>query len=462
MENKILVLKEHNHFYYRGCCQEYLKEVYDWEDDLVTPQSFLFRNDENAVCFKVSAEVEENQINFLQFETSYYIGLQHITEWDLPVLVEPKMNNESHQLNFVKILTEALQEPENFNHLDGLMEVDFNSEWIEVPSKHRVELTPFLIIQFLMAVRQIVKKGLKKSYYQKTENLRSRVKGKILVGQQLKQNVFKHRLTHTVCSFQEFGFDTEENQFLKYVLQVIYSYAGNLEPVLKSQVLELVHYNFAAFQQVNSKKFISYDKVESNPFYKVYNNAFGLGNQILKLISHGYGNISGDHKKHPPHWIDMSKLFELYVFKKLRERFTGTGEVKYHVKKHYQELDFIINEKKENGIKAVVDAKYKPRYKSGNPTKEDARQLSGYSRLNSVYEELGITDDQIIPVYFIYPKGLGEILDSDEQYVEEIDSDLKNFDKAVLPSSVAKVKAYRKMYMQEVPLEVLSSANPNN
>ncbi|MPT32062.1 MAG: hypothetical protein E2600_10455 [Chryseobacterium sp.] len=456
LENKILLLKEHNHFYYSGCCQEYLKEVYDWKDDFATPKSFHFRNNENAVCFKVSVDFKENQLDFLKFETSYYIGLQYIPEWDIPVLVEPKMNNDSHQLNFVKILSEALQEPENFNHLDGLVQVDFNSDWIEVPSKHRVELTPFLIIQFLMAVKQIVKKGLKKSYYQMTENLRSRVKGKILVGQQLKQNVFKHRLTHTICSFQEFGFNTEENRFLKYVLQVIYSYAGSLEPILKAQVLELVHYNFAAFQQVNDQKFISYDKVESNPFYKVYNNAFGLGNQILKLISHSYGNISGDNKKHPPHWIDMSKLFELYVFKKLRERFTGAGEVKYHEKKHYQELDFIINEKKENGIKAVVDAKYKPRYKNGSPTKEDARQLSGYSRLKSVYEELGITDDQIIPVYFIYPKGLGEIREIDKQDVEDIENAPEKSDIAILQSSgITEVKAYKKMYMQEIELQTL-------
>lgn len=219
--------------------------------------------------------------------------------------------------------------------------------------------------------------------------------------------------------------------------------------------MELVHYNFAAFQQVNSQKFTSYDKVESNPFYKVYNNAFSLGNQILKLISHSYGSVYGDNKKHPPHWIDMSKLFELYVFKKLRERFTGADEVKYHEKMHYQELDFIINEKKENGIKAVVDAKYKPRYKNGSPTKEDARQLSGYSRLNKVYQELQINDDQIIPVYFIYPKELSRIADEHENYAEEITRDTHEVTKVILQSPLVEVKAYRKMYMQEISLQTL-------
>lgn len=74
----------------------------------------------------------------------------------------------------------------------------------------------------------------------------------------------------------------------------------------------------------------------------------------------------------------MSKLFELYVFKKIRERFPYEGEVKYHQKYNRHEPDFILNT--NCGLKAIVDAKYKPRYKSGNPSMEDARQLAGYTR----------------------------------------------------------------------------------
>jgi 5-methylcytosine-specific restriction enzyme subunit McrC len=36
----------------------------------------------------------------------------------------------------------------------------------------------------------------------------------------------------------------------------------------------------------------------------------------------------------------------------------------------------------------VVDAKYKPKYSNGSVSKEDIRQVSGYARMNSVYEEL--------------------------------------------------------------------------
>jgi hypothetical protein len=71
-------------------------------------------------------------------------------------------------------------------------------------------------------------------------------------------------------------------------------------------------------------------------------------------------NISSQNQqqttKHPRFWIDMSKLFELYVFQQLKHKYPENGELQYHKKFNKQEPDFILNTK--NGIKAVVDAKY--------------------------------------------------------------------------------------------------------
>lgn len=89
---------------------------------------------------------------------------------------------------------------------------------------------------------------------------------------------------------------------------------------------------------------------------------------------------------------------------KLRERFPHEGEVKYHQKQNRQEPDFIFNT--NCGSKAVVYTKYKPCYKSRNPSIEDARELAGYARLNSICKELGFSKDEIIPAYFINPAEL--------------------------------------------------------
>ena len=47
------------------------------------------------------------------------------------------------------MLLESLKEPENFEHLDGLISTKFNEDWIEIDNHLQPLLTPFLIAQFL-------------------------------------------------------------------------------------------------------------------------------------------------------------------------------------------------------------------------------------------------------------------------------------------------------------------------
>jgi 5-methylcytosine-specific restriction enzyme subunit McrC len=370
----------------------------------------------------------------------------------LDVYVAPKLNKESISLDYIKILLEALQEEDNFEHLNGLIDGKFDEDWLEIEGTQQLLLTPFLIAQFLSVTKLLVRKGLKKSYYRRQRNLRNRVKGKILVGLQVKQNLLKNRWTETTCSYEEFGYDTEVNQFLKYVLKQIKLHMSDwsTEMEMVGQLQNQLNYCKGGFQQVSDTSFTSLKYQENHPFYKHYNVAIGLGNQILRLRNHSLALQKEAVKiKHPRFWIDMSKLFELYVFKKLREQFPKNGEVMYHKKYNRQEPDFILNT--QCGIKAVVDAKYKPRYKSGNPSMEDARQLSGYARLNRVYRELGMEKKEIIPCYFIYPSEL--VLETEQNEVNYDTLEMINC-YAILPSSIRQSTTYNEMYLQEITMLV--------
>ncbi|MBL0146075.1 MAG: hypothetical protein IPP48_10150 [Chitinophagaceae bacterium] len=86
----------------------------------------------------------------------------------------------------------------------------------EVPIEQVEDLlSPLLIVKFLNTLAAIVRKGLKKSYYKKQQNLNSRIKGKILVSQNIKQNILKNKFTSTFCQFEEFGINSLENRLLK-------------------------------------------------------------------------------------------------------------------------------------------------------------------------------------------------------------------------------------------------------
>ena len=102
----------------------------------------------------------------------------------------------------------------------------------------------------------------------------------------------------------------------------------------------------------------------------------------------------------PPFWIDMSKLFELYVYRQLRAIYKTPGEVLYHPHFHWRELDFLLNP--NNGTPMVIDAKYKPRYHHKEPDIEDIRQISAYARMDGVYKKLNLHDDKLIDCLIIY------------------------------------------------------------
>ncbi|MHC6199717.1 5-methylcytosine restriction system specificity protein McrC [Elizabethkingia miricola] len=453
----MLKITEHIEFYQSNHFFIFQK-INDWKSYFKTPISddFIAIDKENnyvSISLNLDETQEEIEKKFIcNIYSSYYIGLDRFPRLGLNVYIEPKLNTEEIKLDYIKILLESLQEPKNFDHLDGLLTTKFDEEWIEIDTALQPLLTPFLIAQFLSVVKDLVKKGLKKSYYEKVENLNNRIRGKILTGDQIKKNILKNQLTKTICKYQEFGLDTEVNQFLKYVLTKVLEhlelYSKNSE--LYINLTGLSNYCTGGFYQVSQKTFRNLNCHEKNPFYKKYNKAVQLGNQILTLVDHNISeSLNKDKSLHPPFWIDMSKLFELYVFKKLGERFPLDGEVKYHQKHNRQEPDFILNTK--NGIQAVVDAKYKPRYQTGNPSIDDARQLAGYTRLNSIYKELNIDPDVIIPAYFIYPANLSST--KQENNTSEIFENNFNEDAKLLFNEKLRLSSrYNKMYLQEIHL----------
>lgn len=349
-------------------------------------------------CFQLSIQQEN-----IFADTNYFVGVDWLEIEKAAVYVEPKLN-DTEQVNFMGMLTKSLSAKENFNHLEGLFHVEYDKPWIAIPEQRDL-LSPLLIVQFLKIVQQIVRKGLKKSYYRVTENLNSRVKGKILVSRQIKENIVKNRFTKTVCTYDEYGINTKENQFLKLVLEFVSSYIGQKEHLFdkqqNSELRNILHYCQPAFELVNLPQH-KHMKLYShtNVFYKEYKEALRIGEYILKRFSFNISKTSESKTTTPPFWIDMSKLFELYVFEKLRQVFSEQGTVTYHDRyAGGKETDILI---RKGDYKCVVDCKYKPHIKEGNPSLEDKRQVVGYTRLVSVYNKLEIEKDKLIKALIIY------------------------------------------------------------
>lgn len=378
-----------------------LTELDDDLKDILIESSYqkAYYHKPDLLCFGIY-----NDARSFSADSNYFIGVDWLEPQKVAIYVESKLNDETHEINFLEMLLQSLEAHENLEHLDGLFHVDYEQPWIAIPNQKDL-LSPILIVQFLKLMQKIVKKGLKKSYYRVIDNLNGRVKGKILVGKQIKQNIVKNRLTKTICNYQDYGINSYENQFLKLVLEFVSSFLNNKghfynQPQLK-QLLSLLKYCTPAFEFVDVlENKHQQTHATKNPFYKEYNEAIKIGGYILKRFSFNITKTNTSLLETPPFWIDMSKLFELYVFQKLKKIFPKHGDVTYHDKfLGKKETDILI---RAEGYKCVIDCKYKPQYKENNPSLEDKRQLAGYARLKSVYNKLSIAQDKIIKALVIY------------------------------------------------------------
>ena len=88
-----------------------------------------------------------------------------------------------------------------------------------------------------------------------------------------------------------------------------------------------------AFEQVDTitQKHLQIH-VKKNIFYEEYEEVIKIGGYILKRFSFNLNKTSTKNTTTPPFWIDMSKLFELYVFSKMVKMFPEPNAFTYHDK----------------------------------------------------------------------------------------------------------------------------------
>ncbi|MDR2563197.1 MAG: McrC family protein [Prevotellaceae bacterium] len=360
----------------------------------------LKRRQDEALCYLIQYRNDEEKYHF---STSYFVGIDWIIENQLSICVQPKLNHEKIEIDCLTMLFEALQDVQNHEHLDGLCEIYFDKPQIEITQQQDL-LTPFLIVQFLQIINRIVQKGLKKTYYLVEKNLNSKVKGKIMTGKTLKINYVKNQFTKTFCRYDEFGFNGDENKILKKALLFARrAIQGFKLQKNKTTINDLINYISPAFETVTDDIAIDRIKIfKPNPMYREYEMALKLAMLILRRFSYNITQTENTKRFSPPFWIDMSKLFELYIFKKLRDIFPKQNEVRYHERVHYRELDFLINSDNREYL-MIVDAKYKPRYRNHAIDIDDLRQVCAYARLEKIYEKLNIQHDKNIDCLIIYP-----------------------------------------------------------
>ena len=353
----------------------------------ITPFSYVieadvvFKEDEKRKCIE---NIKDGEKRLLQ--PSFFIGADWLIKNELAIYVAPKVDVDNQQIDYLYLLHFCLSRPDIAQYTDQLYEIKADQKYIEIEQEQDL-LTPLLIMQFLQLLKEIVKKGLKKSYYSIERNLNGRVKGKVKVAQNIKRNLINNKKASTICQYDVFGYNTIENRVLKLTLKFIQHYLAQTSTLLQ-YTQPLINYCQPAFVSVGDEVYLNQLKsTKHNAFYKEYKEAIRVAKLILKRFGYNVRNAKAQptgKTNVPPFWIDMSKLFEFYTLGLLKDRYGQ--KLIFQAQGTYGQPDFLL---KDEVNRLILDAKYRPKYQDEKYHIEDVRQLSGYARDTKLLSKLG-------------------------------------------------------------------------
>lgn len=333
---------------------------------------------------KLDFSKESNSVKYLNLSpfnnsVSYYIGIDWLIEKESYIMVVPKIKG----LDYIEMFMHCVQKPEISEYIQNIYHIDFDRPNISLENSDW-QLTPFLIIHYLFLLEKISRKGLKKNYIKVSENLQNNIKGKIHFSKHLKHNILRKHEDRIWCCYDDYSIDCPENRLLKKALLFVDRYSGYIMkkyPELISKKNKLLAFLEPVSEDVS---FTEIRQIRKNSIYKDYDQAVRVAKLILRRFGYSFNNVETFRDNTlPPFWIDMAKLFELYTYSKLKEKYPHVY-IDYQSRGNYGFVDFLDLENK-----IIIDTKYKLSYSRNEYKIEDIRQLSGYARDKKILSKLG-------------------------------------------------------------------------
>lgn len=368
---------------------------------------------------------------------SYFIGAAWLVSDELAVVVTPKVPD----IDFVQMFLAALEidTQKESNYFAQCYGIQFDEPQIETHEELN-QLTPLLVLHFISLLERLVKHGLKKDYLLHEENLKAKVKGRILFGKHLKTNVFQQHGDRMYCQYQEYTDDIPENRLLKKALlfsERILDRCDSLKRQFQYPDVQLrLNRLKASFSHISDDiEPYQVKKLSSNKLFKGYKEAIKVAKMILRRFDYSIREAASEQHSTPPFWIDMARLYEMWVLCKLQK--CSINPVLFQEIGFYgrQVADFVIRE--EN---LILDAKYKPKYMEDWVDIDDIRELSGNARDDRLLPNL--PEDYSPRCIILYPGNTDEL---------KPESDI------LFEHQGQKISHYRNFYKISVPLPVYNN-----
>lgn len=295
-----------------------------------------------------------------RFVLSHFVGAVWLDEGkeSIPLIVGSKLSDDRFAVDPVAMYIEAGNVIQLSSEVFGC---EPNQNVIE--GKELSRLTLLQVTVFLKELVEFVRRHLRHGFIRVRNNLVGKVKGKIVVSENVRCNTVKGRDDRIFCQYHVIDIDTIPNQILRAALTLCIKYLGSIETDKSiEQLQEWARICNTALAGVTDRRVSSADfqAVSYSGLMGRYKPIHRLAKMILRrLHTDGTGALDLRSAVTVPFWLDMNALFEKYVEVKLaKQGIKYSAQVLISVKNGNLPFqckpDFIIGD----GF-AVLDAKYK-------------------------------------------------------------------------------------------------------
>lgn len=335
------------------------------------------------------------------YYASYMIGAEWIDEKEA-LVVTTKRGME--KIDFLTMFMTCFTSDLSVEAFSEIYNIDSEAPTIYAPSLKGV-LSPLIVLHFLGVVCRI--RSLKKGYVHYSENLK-KVKGHIKVMKNERKNIAVKRFDRVFCDYDEYTTDIPKNRLIKKALlfskQILRPVIENHQSGTKVNIMLLRA--LTMFENVSEDVQIrEVRRIKGHKLFSEYNEAVRLAKLILQRYDYSISKTSKEEEYVSPFTLDMSLLYEHYVYGLLREAYGN--RILYQCEGETGFPDFLYC---SSGFRAILDTKYIPKYETASLDNYVIRQLSGYSRDLPILKKLGYKDIHEdspipnVPCIIIYPK----------------------------------------------------------
>ena len=396
--------------------------IQGWENKIdfrIIPEEYQHLMEYLSQCI-ANHKGEEREILGLHKKTSgfapgNFIGMVWLGEDENRGVL--RVDSKFEDMDYIAMYAECLKHPKI-----GRRTVECLKFWTEqdpIDTNKHDDVVILIVIAYLHELNELCRRHMRRHFIRERQNFVGKMKGKIIVSENIRRNTIYARPDRIYCEFQSVSNDILENQILRTALErasrYLTEYSGNKNEL--DMLPQWIRASRAALHDVSTRHVKPGDFIAARKrgAFAFYASSLALAKAVLQQLGPN-PKTEIIQTQTPPFALNSAELFERYAEMKLLETYEellpgkntnihDAGDFNVTVRP-----DFYVPREQ---TPRIIDAKYKDikltdieisdNNEERKPSRDDIYQVVAYSRHQGLLRKMNCDDSDSIELGLAYP-----------------------------------------------------------